>query len=76
MIHEFDILQENTISEEKVWGAGAIDVSRVAACWEWQDHPDCTAINMGQGGDYVVRCRYKDFIDIWRTCTEKIDLNM
>lgn len=76
MIHEFDILQENQVSDDKIWGQGAIDVSKVVACWEWIEEVECTAVGLDNGGDYVIRCRFKDFIDIWRTCTERIDLNM
>lgn len=75
MIQEFDVLVEKEHTNDKEWTPIAVEMSCVKACWAWADDSECTCVNIG-GSDFVLRVMYKDFVDIWRTCTENINLNM
>ncbi len=74
MIHEFEVLTENPHTEEKLWSAFSVDMSAISCCWSYIEDPNSTCVSI-KGSDFVLRIRYNDFVSIWRTCVEDLNIS-
>lgn len=74
MIHEFKILLEYRVSGEECEGDGAIEMCDVQKCWRSMEDPSCTVISFKDSDSCTVKCDIKEFIDIWKACTEDIKI--
>lgn len=74
MIHEFKMLIKHVDTEEEQEADGAIEMSSVVYCWASIEEEGSTCVYLDTDVSLIVRMKTKDFIDIWRACTEDIKI--
>lgn len=64
------------MSGEELDSPGGILMSTIKFYYQSLDDPDCTVLSLTDDNKLTIRTHHKDFLDVWRTCTENINLNM
>ncbi len=77
MIQHFKLLRENSDIDMPLPDSDiSILMTEVVACFQAlkEGSEGCTVISLKSGEEFVLRILYEEFLSVWTTCTEQIDI--